>query len=298
MLDGRKVERKSLQPFDFVLVADDYAIAPGVSRGIREALAAGRLSGTGAMTNRPTWPQAARKLVADGLAGHAGLHLNLTCGAPITAPSALAPDGILPTLRPLLAAARRHALPQDETAAEIGAQMDAFADALGRPPAFIDGHQHIQALPQIRDMVFDAIAKRGWENRLWVRDSTDNALSIARRGAELPKAYALKYFGRGFRTALRAAGLRHNEGFSGFSSFAPSGDFAAEFARYLRAPGKRHLIMCHPGHADDDLRAVDPHTASREKELRFLLSPAFLQTLSKACARLTPKPEWPSEHKS
>lgn len=278
--------------FGFVLIADDYAIAPGVSLGIRQALAAGRLSGTGAMTNRPSWRQAARDLEADGLAHHAGLHLNLTCGAPLTAMPALAPRNTLPELRPLLGGARRHALPGEEVAAEIGAQMDAFADALGRAPAFIDGHQHIQALPQIRDIVFEAIAKRGWGSRLWVRDSSDSAAAIVRRGIELPKAYALKFLSRGFRTALRAAGLRHNEGFSGFSSFAPTGDFAGDFARYLKAPGRRQLVMCHPGHADDELREVDPHTQSREKELRFLLSADFPQTLARAGARLAAGPGW------
>ncbi len=41
----------------FVLCADDYAMTPAVSRGILALLEAGRITATGAMTNRPSWPQ-------------------------------------------------------------------------------------------------------------------------------------------------------------------------------------------------------------------------------------------------
>ena len=96
--------------FSFMLVADDYAISPAVSRGIREALSAGRLSGTGAMTNRPFWPDEARNLMAAGLAAKAGLHLNLTCGEPLTSMPLLAPSGALPALNPVLSGARSRTL--------------------------------------------------------------------------------------------------------------------------------------------------------------------------------------------
>ncbi len=37
------------------LIADDYAMTAGVSRGILRLLEHGRIPGTGAMTNRPHW---------------------------------------------------------------------------------------------------------------------------------------------------------------------------------------------------------------------------------------------------
>ena len=81
-------------------------------------------------------------------------------------------------------------------------------------------------------------------------------------------------------------GFVTNDGFAGFSAFDPAHDYAADFARYLRAPGRRHLIMCHPGTCDEELVAADPVTLSRERELSFLLSPAFTAMLDRKRARL------------
>ena len=50
--------------FSFSLCADDYAMTPGVSRGILEALDAGALSATSVMTTSETWPDAAAALRA------------------------------------------------------------------------------------------------------------------------------------------------------------------------------------------------------------------------------------------
>ena len=36
-------------------------------------------------------------------------------------------------------------------AIEIAAQLAAFTRAFGRPPDFVDGHQHVQLFPQVRD---------------------------------------------------------------------------------------------------------------------------------------------------
>ena len=86
--------------------------------------------------------------------------------------------------------------------------------------------------------------------------------------------------------AARARGFAVNEGFAGFSDFAGDGDYAGQFATYLRAPGSRHLAMCHPGRVDDDLLRLDPATTSRENELAFLLSPRFAAICTAASARL------------
>ena len=67
---------------------------------------------------------------------------------------------------------------------------------------------------------------------------------------------------------------------------SPAGDYAADFATYLTAPGEKQLIMCHPGRVDDELARLDPVTGSRERELAFLLSPRFLEIAAAAGARL------------
>ena len=275
-----------LTGFSFMLVADDYAMSPAVSGGILEALAAGRLSGTGAMTNRPFWPQGARELLAADAGSKAGLHLNLTCGEPLTKMPGLAASGKLPRLRTLQTGGWRRNLPRGELAAEIRAQLDAFVQAIGAPPVFIDGHQHVQMLPQIREILFEELSRRSWQGKVWLRDGADQPSAMVRRRIELIKAAGVSVLGCGFGRAARAAGFATNAGFSGFSAFDPDRDYAADFARYLVAPGSRHLVMCHPGHIDDELRAVDPNTQSRENELVFLLSRRFQDVLSRSHAKL------------
>ena len=85
-----------------------------------------------------------------------------------------------------------------------------------------------------------------------------------------------------FGERARASGFVTNEGFAGFSAFDPRRDYAADFARFLAAPGARHLIMCHPGRVDAELERLDPATYSREQELEFLLSDRFEDVLARA----------------
>jgi chitin disaccharide deacetylase len=272
--------------FSFCLCADDYALSPGVSRGILEALGAGRLSAASVMTTRPFWPRGAQELRQFKAEADIGLHLNLTLGSPLGDMPAFAATGRLPGISQVLKAARKNALPEAEIGQEISRQLDGFCAHFDAAPAFVDGHQHVQVLPQIRAALFACLEEKGFLGKVWLRDSSDRPWRIARRGAELTKALGIAWLGRGFATEASARGYVTNEGFSGFSAFDPAHDYAADFARYLRAPGRRHLIMCHPGYCDEELVAADPVTLGRERELSFFLSPAFTALLDRKRARL------------
>ena len=273
-------------PFRFVLCADDFALSPAVSRGIIEAMGAGALTATGAMTNRPAWAADARLLAPFAGRADLGLHLNLTLGAPLTKMPRLAPGGALPAAGALIRAALARRLPEAEIRAEIGAQLAAFAQALGREPDFLDGHQHVHILPGLRVWALEALAARGLAGRCYVRDSADTARRIFARRVEAAKASLVACLAAGFTRAALSRGFAVNAGFAGFSAFDPARSYAADFAAYLTAPGARHLVMCHPGHVDAELAAADPVTASRENELRFLTSPAFPELLAAHGARL------------
>ncbi len=272
--------------FEFCLCADDFALSPAVNRGIFEALAAGRLNATSAMTTRPSWLQAARDLAAAGFDADVGLHLNLTLATPLTRMAQFAPS-TFPDVGRILRAAGKGELPVAEITQEIEAQIDAFIEAFGGPPDFVDGHQHVQVLPGIRQSLFGVLERKGLVGRLWLRDSADRLARIFARRIEMKKALGLAWLARGFASEAAAHGFPVNDGFAGYSAFRGEGDFAADFARYLAAPGAKHLVMCHPGHVDDELAAVDAVTASREKELAFLLSTRFTEVLDEAGARGT-----------
>jgi chitin disaccharide deacetylase len=272
--------------FSFCLCADDYALSPGVSRGILEALGAGRLSAASVMTTRPFWPKGAHELRQFKSKADIGLHLNLTLGSPLGDMPSFAATGRLPGISHVLKAAWRNELPEAEIGQEISRQLDGFCEHFDAAPAFVDGHQHVQVLPQIRSQLFACLDEKGFSGKVWLRDCSDRPWRILRRGVELTKALGIAWLGSGFATEASARGFATNDGFSGFSAFDPAHDFAADFGRYLRAPGRRHLIMCHPGICDEELVAADPVTLSRERELSFLLSPAFTAMLARKGARL------------
>ena len=155
-----------------------------------------------------------------------------------------------------------------------------------RAPDFVDGHQHVQVLPGIAEILLAELSARGLAGKCWLRDSADRPRRIFARGKHWGKALTVAGLARGFRARARAAGFALNDGFAGFSDFDAGGDYGADFSTYLLAPGPRHLVMCHPGHVDDELARLDPVTASRERELAFLLSPSFLEIAAAAGARL------------
>ncbi|MCI4679786.1 ChbG/HpnK family deacetylase [Rhodoblastus acidophilus] len=273
-------------PAAFALCADDFALSPAVTRGILEALAAGRLTATSAMTTQANWPEAARAF--RGLAPRAdlGLHFNLTLGGPLGKMTKFAPDGAFPAMNAIVPAAWRGALPRQEIRDELRRQLDAFEDAYGAPPDYVDGHQHVQVLPGIADDLIAELAHRGLAGKIWLRDSADRPKRIFARGKHWGKALTVAALARGFRAKAKAAAFKLNDGFSGFSDFDAKTDYAEDFATFLRAPGAKPLIMCHPGHVDEELARLDPVTASRETELAFLLSDRFLAILGAAGAKL------------
>ncbi|MFY9629472.1 MAG: ChbG/HpnK family deacetylase [Methylocystis sp.] len=268
------------------LCADDYGLSYGVSAGILEALRAGRLSAVSALTNGPRWPALGRELVRGEFDADVGLHFNLTLGGPLAAMPTFAPKGRFPEISAVIRDALRRKLPMEEIRAEIDRQLDRFEAVMGRPPDFVDGHQHVQALPGIREALLGALEERRLQGKCWLRDSGDWPHRILMRGGPARKALVVRGLATGFRRAARKRGFTVNDSFAGFSDFNPGHDYARQFAGFLRARGRRHLIMCHPGHVDEELRALDPVTVTREQELAFLLSPRFTEMLERRKLKL------------
>jgi len=181
-------------------------------------------------------------------------------------------------------------LPADEIGGEIDRQLAAFEAALGRPPDFVDGHQHVHVLPGIRARLLAALDRRGRRGCIWLRDPSDRLQAILRRGVAAKKALTVRGLASDFGRTARTAGFDVNEGFSGFSRFDPARDPAADFAAYFDALGPRPLVMCHPGHVDAELAALDPVIEPRAREYAYLASDAFSELLERRAVVLTPRP--------
>jgi chitin disaccharide deacetylase len=254
-----------------ILCADDYAMTPGISAGIEELAEAGRLSATSALVTTPYWVIHARRLLPFRSRLAIGLHLNLTLGSPLGAMPDLAPAGALPGLKSLLGKALAGGVPYHEIVNETGRQLDRFESELGHPPDFVDGHQHVHALPRVRRAVMAALRRRF--ARHWpplVRDPADRAVVIIARGVGVAKSLALAALSAGFGQLVRRVGFPTNHGFSGVSMFDERVPYTRELERFFASPGPRHLVMCHPGYPDAELARLDPVVGRRKAELEAL----------------------------
>jgi hypothetical protein len=150
-------------------------------------------------------------------------------------------------------------------------QLAAFREAFGRPPDFVDGHQHAALFPQVRD-AFLAAVKQAAPNA-WVRQCGRLAPLSKRLGA--PKALVLDVLSARFRKLATRAGIAFNPGFAGAYDFTGTPDFGGLMAGFLADLPEGSVVMCHPGFVDDVLTGLDPLTAQREREHSFLASDNF-----------------------
>ncbi len=270
------------------LCADDYGIAPGVDAGIRDLLARGRLSGTSVMVVTRTFG-ASEALALCALAGRTprlsiGLHVTLTAPfRPISSRFRPVADGAFPTIGSMIRLGFLRRLDPQALAAEVAAQFEIFLHAFGRAPDFVDGHQHVQLVPQVSEAVL--AATKAYAPNAWVRQC-GRVGALAGRLADR-KGFVLDLMSRRFRRLAAAHELATNPAFAGTYDFADQESYARMFSRFIDQLPDGALVMCHPGFVDAELESLDPLTTRREQEYAYLMSdafPALLETRGAALA--------------
>ena len=269
------------QPRRLVLCADDYGMTPGVSRGIVELIARGRLSATSCMSVSPFWPEHAAWLAPFAGKVDVGLHLTLTHFAPLGPMPHTAPKGRLPELPRIVRRALLRSLDRHEVAVEFERQVDAFEQAFGHMPAFLDGHQHVHQLPVVRDVTLSLLSRR-LRGQGYVRLCAEPLSAMLVRRGDLGRAFIVSLLGRGFTRRVRQMRLPANDSFRGVYNLSNRVPFADRFRRFLHGKGRRPLIMCHPGHVDAELRDTDSLTDQREIEWQYFNGDDFLRDLDRA----------------
>ena len=264
-----------------ILCADDFGLSDGVSRGIIELCQAQRLSAVSALVTAADWPEHAALLREVRGAVAIGLHFNLTLGEALLTRSGAAhlnANGSFFTVGRLVRRALARRLNGAQLRAECGAQIAVFQEATGALPDFIDGHQHVHALPIVRHAVIAATDDHDWVQHPLVRLPRTRRYGLSGRSGAPLKEGAVNLLTRGFDDLLRAAGLPHNDTFAGFSTFAVGSDYRAELETALAAgaqpangdrqasSGRCHLVMCHPGYVDEALAARDDPLIERRRE--------------------------------
>jgi chitin disaccharide deacetylase len=267
-------------PRRITLCADDYGMSPGVNRGIRELIARKRLNATSVMVVGSAISRddvaALRGATAMNRDCAIGLHVTLTAPFhPLTMHYRPLLDGLFLPLGKMLRAGALRRLDAEMIQGEVSAQIAKFTTLFGQPPAYVDGHQHVQTFPQVRDPFLRAVKAGAPE--AWVRQS--GRIHPLSKRLDAPKALLLDTLSATFRKRAAKAGVAFNPGFAGAYDFTKAPDFGALMARFLDGLPDGGLVMCHPGFVDEVLIDLDPFTDQREREYAYLASDAFLLLL-------------------
>ena len=239
-----------------IINADDFGLTAGVSRGILAAHRRGIVTSTTLIVNRPVDQALLDELKSSTLG--VGLHLNLTLGGPLANARRVASlvDAEGKFIRDAREAAAR--ANKDEARIELGNQIDAFRQLMGRFPTHLDSHHHVGRHEPILDLMLDFATAI----RVPVRSQDDQV-----------------------RAAARARKLRTPDHFAGESGPEPCWT-AERVLRELEAlPDGVTEFMTHPGYYDDDL-GYSRYGKQRESELRGLTDPRARELIERGRIRL------------
>jgi predicted glycoside hydrolase/deacetylase ChbG (UPF0249 family) len=263
------------------LCADDYGLSPGVNRAIVELIGRGRLNATSVMVVGPSIlrddADALKAAVANSPRCAIGLHVTLTAPfRPLTMHFWPLDGGMFLPFPKLLRAGLLQRLDPEIIQAELMVQLAAFSELFGKPPDFVDGHQHAQLFPGVRDAFLATVKDLAPD--AWVRQGGRNQPLGKRLGS--PKALVLDILSAQFRRRAARANIAFNPGFAGAYDFTRRPDFSLLMPQFLDGLPEGGLIMCHPGFVDDTLVSLDPLTTHREHEHAYLAGEHFPRLLA------------------
>ena len=248
-LSSDRIRERAFQPEmpseeapKLIVCADDFGLTQGISQSIVTLAHRGKINAISCMSVSERWEEDAPLLKTLPATIQIGLHLTLTEEVPLTAMPRLAWNGVMPGCNELGRRALLRRLPLGEIRAEIAAQFNRFVDVVGRPPDFVDGHQHVHVLRGIRELILAETARRA--PGAWIRNCADTADAMLSRPFMF-KAIANAAQSHGVRAAAESHGLRCNDSFAGLYDFET--DYEALFPTFLESPGSFHLVICHPG---------------------------------------------------
>jgi predicted glycoside hydrolase/deacetylase ChbG (UPF0249 family) len=278
---ARTAEREKPATRRIWLCADDYGLSHGVNAAIRDLVLRGRINATSVMVIAA--PGRARSesaslaiLNADRRRVAIGLHLTLTSPfKPLSRDYRTTRNGEFLPLATTFALALGRGLRTSDLRAEVIAQIEAFKTAFGRRPDFVDGHQHVHVLPQVREAVLSTVREVAPE--IWVRQCGSAQPLIQQLGER--KGLVISVLSRAFRRRAEKLGIATNPAFAGTYDFRGSPDFASLFPQFLEGLPDGGVVMCHPGFVDDELRALDPLTDQRAKEHAFFAGEEYPRIL-------------------
>lgn len=267
---------KPATPKQIILCADDYGLNTSVSQGIIDLLERKRLSATSCLTNFPHWQEEASQLKPfKNEKISIGLHFNLTEGEPLSSAYINRYGSSFFPVSQLIIKAFLRRLDVAILQQECQAQLDCFVETFGFWPDFMDGHQHIHQLPQIREAVLSVYERSLRPKKTYLRSVARGFASPDLR-SKMKQAVIGFCGSRKFQKLLRRHQIPHNTDFAGIYSFAEADRYSRILPYFLKNVGNQGLIMCHPGLVQNN-EALDEIATARFQEYCYLASDQFLK---------------------
>lgn len=268
------------------ICVDDFGLSNGVNTAVFTLAARRRVQATSCMVFAPAWTSGAPDL-KQLRAQHptpldVGLHLDLT-----QYPSRPA---MRHRLQALILKSCFGRLDPAAIRLEVKTQLDAFEQAMGRAPDFVDGHQHVHQLPVIRDALIEEMQQRYGTAMPWVRVSRGPSFWLESRASGWRvalKAGVIKLLGaRGLARLARHAGAASNQRLLGIHDFqAHDTVHRQRLDAWLAMVIDADLFMCHPSTKASSDDAIGQ---AREMEFEMLNGHALPAMLAAHGVQLLP----------
>ena len=275
-----------------IVNADDFGLSEGINHAVMLGHRQGIISSATLMANGAGFATAVEMASMAGNLG-VGVHLNLTEGAPVSAPSGI-PS--LVNARGLFAHTVEqlgwHSLIGTISLLEIERELRAQIEkilAAGVAVTHLDSHKHVHLTPAICRIVLRLATDYGIMGLRCPCERSPDVIRLMRRHARaaprLLKQYGVSrvlwLFAQRASRACQRAGLRHPTCFYGLTA---TGFLDTEVLQRIicHLPAGTSELMCHPGYVDDHLlRTPTRLLAQREQELQALMRPEIRQLLTR-----------------
>ena len=267
-----------------IICADDYGLSPAVNDGIIELIESKRISAVSCMMLGSDVEIGIRKLQVLKKNFDLGLHLMLTNDQPLTklkSESGLVDSqGCLFPFRELVKNTYKKNINYTQLTNEIMAQVNKFIELTGHLPEYIDGHQHVQQLPLVRDAVAKIVSnlmKDYSKTNIYIRIAKLPFTWLMTKGVLNLRKFVVGNFmiilpGVPTTRLLDQKNISHNRFLLGYYDYKTK-NFADIFQAYLSIkPVVKDIYFCHPGYVDQKLRNRDSVIESRVETLNFLKS--------------------------
>jgi hopanoid biosynthesis associated protein HpnK len=274
-----------------IVNADDFGLSEGINQAVMLGHRQGIITSATLMANGAGFATAvemARTAAALGV----GVHLNLTEGTPVSAPSGI-PS--LVNARGLfthtVAQLGWHSLAGSISLLEVERELRAQIEkvlAAGVAVTHLDGHKHVHLTPAIGRIVLRLATEygirglrcpcEGFTDVIWLL--RHNPRAAPRLLRQYGVSRMLWWQARRVSRACQRAGLQHPAGFYGLTA---TGFLDTEVLQRIicQLPEGTSELMCHPGYVDDQLQRTPTRLlAQRERELQALVQPEIRRLIA------------------